>query len=361
GLTLAGTAAMPAADARRHTAAQLTGRRIVEMVKEGLSMSTVVTRQAFENAIRVNAAIGGSTNAIIHLLAFAGRLGVQLRLDDFDTLIRDIPFLVNLQPSGQYLMEDFYYAGGLPTVMKELGDLLHGHALTVTGKTMAENVAAARNHNEDVIRPRANPIHVGAGTAVLRGNLCPDGAVIKQSAASPDLMQHRGRAVVFEDVEDLHDRLDSPDLDIDETCVMVLKQAGPRGYPGMPEVGNLPLPKKLLKQGISDMVRISDGRMSGTSFGTVVLHVAPESAVGGTLALVRNGDMIELDVAARRLHLDVDDEELKRRRAEWSAKPANPGRGYAQMYIDHVLQADEGVDLDFLRGASGSAVARDSH
>ena len=231
----------------------------------------------------------------------------------------------------------------------------------MTGKTMAENVVGARNHNEDVIRTRANPIHVGAGTAILRGNLCPDGAVIKQSAASPELMQHRGRAVVFEDIEDLHDRLDSDDLDIDETCVMVLKQAGPRGYPGMPEVGNLPLPKKLLKKGISDMVRISDGRMSGTSFGTVVLHVAPESAVGGTLALVRNGDMIVLDVANRRLHLDVGEEELARRRAEWSAKPATPGRGYAQMYIDHVLQADEGVDLDFLRGSSGSTVARDSH
>ncbi len=361
GLQLPTGAAIPAVDSRRYALAEFAGARIVEMVHEDLRMSKILTRDAFENAIKVNAAIGGSTNFVIHLLAIAGRLGVQLRLDDFDELIRDVPFLVNLQPSGEYLMEDFYYAGGLPVVMKELGDMLHGDAMTVSGKSAAENVANAKNHNEDVIRPRADPIDVGAGTAILRGNLCPDGAVIKISAATPALMQHKGRAVVFEDIDDLYARLDSPELDIDETCVMVLKQAGPKGYPGMPELGNLPLPKKLLEKGIDDMVRISDARMSGTCYGTVVLHIAPESATGGPLALVKDGDMIELDVANRRLHLDVSEAEMKRRAAEFTPRTAPADRGYTKLYVDHVLQADEGVDFDFLRGASGSAVPRQSH
>jgi len=361
GLQLPTGAAIPAVDSRRYALAEFAGARIVEMVHEDLRMSKILTRDAFENAIKVNAAIGGSTNFVIHLLAIAGRLGVQLRLDDFDELIRDVPFLVNLQPSGEYLMEDFYYAGGLPVVMKELGDMLHGDAMTVSGKSAAENVANAKNHNEAVIRPRADPIDVGAGTAILRGNLCPDGAVIKISAATPALMQHKGRAVVFEDIDDLYARLDSPDLDIDETCVMVLKQAGPKGYPGMPELGNLPLPKKLLEKGIDDMVRISDARMSGTCYGTVVLHIAPESATGGPLALVKDGDMIELDVANRRLHLDVSEAEMKRRAAEFTPRTAPADRGYTKLYVDHVLQADEGVDFDFLRGASGSAVPRQSH
>ena len=361
GLQPTGGAAIPAVDSRRYALAEYAGSRIVEMVEEDLTISKVLTRDAFENAIKVNAAIGGSTNAIIHLLAIAGRLGVQLRLEDFDELIRDIPFLVNLQPSGEYLMEDFYYAGGLPVVMKELGEMLNTNAVTVTGKTVAENVAKAENHNEDVIKTRAAPIDVGNGTAILRGNLCPGGAVIKQSAADAKLMQHKGRAVVFDDIEDLNARLDLPELDIDETCVMVLKNAGPRGYPGMPEVGNMPLPKKLLEKGIEDMVRISDGRMSGTCFGTVVLHVAPESAVGGPLALVQDGDMIELDVANRSLNIDVSEEELKRRHAAWKPRAPSTDRGYVRMYIDHVLQADEGVDLDFLKGGSGSDVPRQSH
>jgi dihydroxy-acid dehydratase len=361
GLQPPGGAAIPAVDSRRYVLAEYAGTRIVEMVDADLRLSQVLTRAAFENAIKVNAAIGGSTNAIVHLLAIAGRLGVQLRLDDFDELIREVPFLVNVQPSGEYLMEDFYYAGGLPVVMRELGELLNEDALTVTGRTVADNVAGAANYNDDVIKTRAEPISVGAGTAILRGNLCPDGAVIKQSAASPRLMRHRGRAVVFENIEDLYARLDSPDLDIDETCVMVLKNAGPRGYPGMPEIGNLPLPRKVLEKGIDDMVRISDARMSGTAFGTVVLHVAPESAAGGALALVRDGDMIELDVAGRRLHLDVGEEELGSRRAAWTPPAPTSERGYVRMYVEHVLQADEGVDFDFLRGGSGSEVPRQSH
>ncbi len=361
GLQLPAGAAIPAVDSRRYAIAELAGQRIVEMVDEELVISKILTRDAFENAIRVNAAIGGSTNAIVHLLAIAGRVGVQLRLDDFDDLIRDVPFLVNLQPSGEYLMEDFYYAGGLPVVMKELGEVLHTNALSVSGRTLGENVARAVNYDEKVIRPRVKPLETSAGTAILRGNLCPDGAVIKQSAATAALMQHRGRAVVFDSIEDLHERLDDPDLDIDESCVMVLKNAGPRGYPGMPEVGNLPLPKRVLEKGIDDMVRISDARMSGTCFGTVVLHVAPESAIGGPLALVENGDMITLDVKGRRLTLEVDDAELERRRAAWRQPQPPTDRGYAKLYVDHVLQADEGVDFDFLRGGSGSAVPRTSH
>ncbi len=361
GLQLPTGAAIPAVDSRRYALAELAGQRIVEMVEEDLTISKILTRDAFENAIRVNAAIGGSTNAIIHLLAIAGRLGVQLRLDDFDELIRDVPFLVNLQPSGEYLMEDFYYAGGLPVVMKELGDILHTNAQTVSGRTLGENIAKATNYNEKVIKTREKPLSGGAGTAILRGNLCPDGAVIKQSAATAALMQHRGRAVVFDSIEDLHKRLDDPALDIDETCVMVLKNSGPRGYPGMPEVGNLPLPKRVLEKGVEDMVRISDARMSGTCFGTVVLHVAPESALGGPLALVEDGDMIRLDVASRTLSLEVDDEELERRRSVWQQPKPPADRGYAQLYVQHVLQADEGVDFDFLRGGSGSAVPRVSH
>lgn len=361
GLQLPTGAAIPAVDSRRYALAEFAGQRIVEMVGEELSISKILTRDAFENAIRVNAAIGGSTNAIVHLLAIAGRLGVQLRIDDFDDLIRDVPFLVNLQPSGEYLMEDFYYAGGLPAVMKELGGMLHTNAPTVSGRTLGENVAGAKNYDEKVIKTRARPLDTGAGTAILRGNLCPDGAVIKQSAATEALMTHRGRAVVFDSIEDLHARLDDPGLDIDETCVMVLKNAGPRGYPGMPEVGNLPLPKKVLEKGIDDMVRISDARMSGTCFGTIVLHVAPESALGGPLALVENGDFIRLDVPNRALTLEVDAAELERRRAAWRAPEPPADRGYARLYVDHVLQADEGVDFDFLRGGSGGAIPRASH
>ncbi len=361
GLQLPTGAAIPAVDSRRYALAEFAGQRIVEMVGEELSISKILTRDAFENAIRVNAAIGGSTNAIVHLLAIAGRLGVQLRIDDFDDLIRDVPFLVNLQPSGEYLMEDFYYAGGLPAVMKELGGMLHTNAPTVSGRTLGENVAGAKNYDEKVIKTRAKPLDTGAGTAILRGNLCPDGAVIKQSAATEALMTHRGRAIVFDSIEDLHARLDDPDLDIDETCVMVLKNAGPRGYPGMPEVGNLPLPKKVLEKGIDDMVRISDARMSGTCFGTIVLHVAPESALGGPLALVENGDFIRLDVPGRALTLEVDAAELERRRAAWRAPEPPADRGYARLYVDHVLQADEGVDFDFLRGGSGGAIPRASH
>ena len=361
GLQLPTGATIPAVDSRRYALAEFAGQRIVEMVGEELSISKILTRDAFENAIRVNAAIGGSTNAIVHLLAIAGRLGVQLRIDDFDDLIRDVPFLVNLQPSGEYLMEDFYYAGGLPAVMKELGGMLHTNAPTVSGRTLGENVAGAKNYDEKVIKTRARPLDTGAGTAILRGNLCPDGAVIKQSAATEALMTHRGRAVVFDSIEDLHARLDDPGLDIDETCVMVLKNAGPRGYPGMPEVGNLPLPKKVLEKGIDDMVRISDARMSGTCFGTIVLHVAPESALGGPLALVENGDFIRLDVPGRALTLEVDGAELERRRAAWRAPEPPADRGYARLYVDHVLQADEGVDFDFLRGGSGGAIPRASH
>ena len=359
GMTLPGGAAIPAVDSRRYLTAHLAGRRIVEMVAEDLRMSRVLTREAFENAIRVNAAIGGSTNAIVHLLALAGRLGVTLDLDDFDRLGKGVPLLVNLKPSGAYLMEDFYYAGGLPAVMREIGPLLHRAALTVNGRAIGETIAEAPCHDRDVIRPFDDPLKTDTSIAVLRGNLCPDGAIIKPSAATPELLRHRGPAVVFETIEDLHARID--DLDADESSVLVLKGCGPRGYPGMPEVGNLPLPRKLLARGITDMVRISDARMSGTGYGTVVLHVAPEAAVGGPLALVRDGDAIDLDVAARRLRLDVADDELERRRAAWTPPPPNHDRGYARLYVDHVLQADRGVDFDFLVGGSGAGVARESH
>ncbi|MDB5763020.1 MAG: dihydroxy-acid dehydratase [Herminiimonas sp.] len=360
GMSLPENAAIPAADTRRNRLAQLTGRRIVQMVEEDLTMSKILTREAFENAIRVNAAIGGSTNAVIHLLAIAGRMGIELSLEDWDRLGSHLPCLVNLQPSGQFLMEDFYYAGGLPAVMREIRHLLHRDALTVNGKTLGENIDEAPCYNREVIKTVDEPFKESAGIAVLKGNLAPNGAVIKPSAASPHLLQHRGRAVVFENIEDFHGRIDDDGLDIDEHCVMVLKNCGPCGYPGMAEVGNMPLPRKILQKGITDMVRISDARMSGTAYGTVVLHASPEAAIGGPLALVRDGDMIELDVAARRLHLEVDDDELQRRKAQW-VKPESPARGYARLYVEHVQQAHLGADLDFLVGASGAPVPRESH
>src|SRR5678816_3101898 len=361
GIGLPTNAAIPAVDSRRYTLAHMAGRRIVEMVHEDLRMSKILTRKAFENAIRVVGAIGGSTNAVIHLIAIAGRIGVELSLDDWDKLGRGVPCLVNLMPSGKYLMEDFYYAGGLPAVIRDLGDRIHGDALTVNGKTIGENSSAALCHNRDVIRPPDQPLVKEGGIAVLRGNLCPNGAVIKPSAATPALMQHRGRAVVFETIEDLNTRIDDPNLDIDETCVMVLKNCGPRGYPGMAEVGNMPLPPKILKKGVTDMVRISDARMSGTAYGTAVLHVAPEAAAGGVLAVVQNGDQIELDVENRRLHLDVSDEEIEKRKASWKPPSLPPERGYYKLYYDHVTQADRGADLDFLVGRSGLDVPRESH
>ena len=361
GMGMPSNAAIPAADSRRNVLAQMAGQRIVEMVHEDLRMSKILTKQAFENAIMVNGAIGGSTNAVVHLLALAGRIGVDLGLEDWDRLGRDIPCVVNLRPSGKYLMEDFFYAGGLPTVMKALGGRLHGEAMTINGKTLAENIAGAKNYNEDVIRPLDNPVAENGGIAVLRGNLAPQGAVLKPSAATEALMSHRGRAVVFEDIDDYKARIDDPDLDIEADDVMVLKNCGPRGYPGFPEVGNMGLPPKILAQGITDMVRISDARMSGTAYGTVVLHTAPEAAAGGVLALVENGDMIELDVAGRSLHLDVTEAELDARLAKWSPPEAEHKRGYYQLYRDHVTQADQGVDFDFLIGGSGAAVPRDSH
>ncbi|MBT1689173.1 IlvD/Edd family dehydratase [Dawidia soli] len=362
GMTLPGGAAIPAVDSRRKVLAQLSGRRIVQMVREDLKMSKILTREAFENAIMVNAAIGGSSNFIIHLTAIAGRIGVALNLEDFDTVGSKVPLLLNLMPSGKFLMEDFYYAGGLPVILQELQSVLHLDALTVNGKTHRENIAErVVCHNTQVIAEYDNPIIREAGIVVLKGNLALNGAVIKPSAATPALMKHRGRAVVFENIEDYHHRIDDPDLDIDESCVMVLKSVGPVGYPGMPEVGNMVLPKKLLDKGITDMVRISDGRMSGTAYGTVVLHVSPESAIGGNLALVENGDLVELDVEAKKIHLDVSEEELSRRRAHWKRSAPAATRGYVNLYVNHVQQADKGADLDFLVGKSGSRVLRDSH
>jgi L-arabonate dehydrase len=361
GMGLPSNAAIPAVDARRYVLAHMAGRRAVELVHQDLRMSKLLTRKNFENAIRINGAIGGSTNAVLHLLALAGRMSIDITLDDWDKLGCDIPCLVNLMPSGAYLMEDFYYAGGLPAVIKELLPLLHGDALTVNGKTLAENNKDAVCYNREVIFPRDKPFKEKGGIAVLRGNLAPGGAVLKPSAASPHLMKHRGRAVVFESIEDLHARIDDPKLDADESCVLVLKYCGPRGYPGMAEVGNMPLPKKVLEKGITDMVRISDARMSGTAYGTVVLHTAPEAAVGGPLALVENGDMIELDVEARTLRLDVSDAEMQRRRAAWKGFESPYKSGYAKLYVDHVLQADQGVDLDFLVGCRGAPVPRESH
>ncbi|CAN5440102.1 L-arabinonate dehydratase [soil metagenome] len=362
GMCLSGAAAIPAVDARKKVIAQLSGRRIVEMVKEDLRMSKILTHDAFENAIKINAAIGGSSNFIIHLTAIAGRIGIKLDLEDFDKLGSQIPLLLNLMPSGKFLMEDFYYAGGLPVVINELKSKLHMDALTVTGHTVGENIDGNTTcYNKEVIYDYADPIIKEAGIVVLKGNLAVNGAVLKPSAATPALMQHKGRAVVFENIEDYHARINDPKLDIDETCVMVLKEVGPVGYPGMPEVGNMSLPKKLLDKGITDMVRISDGRMSGTAFGTVILHVSPESAIGGNLAFVQNGDMIELDVKGKRIHLDVSDVELVKRKAHWKQAEPIASRGYVNLYVKHVQQADKGADLDFLVGKSGSEVLRDSH
>ena len=361
GLTLPGNAAIPAADSRRKVMAQLTGRRIVDMVKEDLRLSKILTRKAFENSIMANAAIGGSTNFVLHLLAIAGRIGVDLSLDDFDEFSNHVPLLANLMPSGEYLMEDFYYAGGLPAVLKEMTEYLHKDAITVTGKSLVENNATAECYNRKVIAPADEPFKDDSGIVVVRGNLCEQGSIIKPSAATPELMTHTGKAVVFEDIEDYKARINDPDLEVDASSILVLKNVGPKGYPGMPEVGNMGLPKKLLEEGVSDMVRISDGRMSGTAFGTVFLHVAPEAAVGGVLALVQNGDVIEVDVPNRRLHLRVSEEELAQRKKNWQAPDLGLHRGYARLYIDHVEQAHLGVDMDFLRGKSGSVVNRESH
>ena len=361
GIGLPGNAAYPAVDGRRNVLARNAGRRIVDMVHTDQTIAKVLTMDAFENAIRTLAAIGGSTNAVIHLIAIAGRLGLKLTIEDFDRLASDLPCLVNLQPSGEHLMEDFCYAGGLPVVMKEIAHLLHGDIITASGKSVADNIADAQNYDPRVIKTFASPFKDKAGIAVLHGNLAPRGAVIKPSAATPALMLHKGRAVVFENIEDFHARIDDENLDIDETCVMVLKNCGPKGYPGMAEVGNMPLPPKVLRKGITDMVRISDARMSGTAYGTVVLHSAPEAAAGGPLAVVQNGDMIELNVPERKLHLHISDEELARRLSLWT-QPAPPmASGYWKLYVDHVLQADQGADLDFLVGMRGSAVPRDNH
>ncbi len=362
GMGMPGNAAIPAVDARRNLLARESGRRIVDMVKQDVVMSKIVTRQSLENAIRVNAGIGGSTNAVIHLIALARRCGLELNLDDWDSLGRDVPCLLDIMPSGNFLMEDFFEAGGLPAILRELGehDLLHKDALTVNGRTIWENNQDAPCWNREVIRPFGTPLKPNGGIAVLRGNLAPDGAVIKPSAASPALIKHTGRAVVFESIEDLHARINDDALDIDEHCVMVLKNCGPKGYPGMAEVGNLPLPPKILKKGITDMVRISDARMSGTAYGTVVLHCAPEAAIGGPLALVRNGDLISLDLETRTLSLLVDDDELASRRAAWRPEQNDTKRGYIKLYVDHVMQANDGADLDFLVGGSGSAVPRDN-
>ena len=363
GIALPQNAAIPAVDSRRGVLAHISGRRIVEMVHEDLKLSKILTKEAFENAIRVNGAIGGSTNAVIHLLAIAGRIGVPLSLDDWDRLGCDVPTIVDLMPSGRFLMEDYYYAGGQPAVIKALDhhNLLHSDALTVTGKSIGENCVEAPNWNQEVIRSFDRPLVEHGGVAVLRGNLAPDGAVLKPSAASPHLMRHRGPAVVFHSIEDYKLRILDPNLDVDENSVLVLQNCGPKGYPGMAEVGNMGLPPKLLARGIKDMVRVSDARMSGTAFGTVILHVCPEAAAGGPLALVRDGDVIELDVETRRLHLEVPDLELAERRAAWKPEPLRVGGGYQQMYVQHVMQASQGADLDFLVGCRGTSVARDSH
>ena len=364
GLTLPNNAAIPAVDSRRYAQAHLAGRRIMDLVEEDVRISKILTREAFENAIRVNGAVGGSTNAVIHLLAIAGRVGITLSLQDWDDFGRDVPTLVDLMPSGRFLMEDFYYAGGLPAVIRTLGEhgLLNRDALTVSGGSIWENCKDAPNFNDEVIRPFDKPLAASGGIAVLKGNLSPTGAVLKPSAASPSLMRHRGRAVVFENIEHYNERIKDPALDVDASCVLVLKNCGPKGYPGMAEVGNFGLPPKILQQGVSDMVRISDARMSGTAYGTTVLHVSPEAAAGGPLALVRDGDVIELDVHGRSLRLEVSDDELAARKAAWKPpQPVLPPGGYGQLYIQHVQQADQGADLDFLVGCRGHAVGRESH
>jgi L-arabonate dehydrase len=361
GISLPENAAIPAADASRKVLAQLSGVRIVEMVKQNLKLSDILTLKAFENAIKVNAAIGGSTNFVIHLLAIAGRIGVDLTIDDFDRLSATMPLLANLQPSGQYFMEDLYYAGGLPAVMKELVDHLHTDIITANGKTLGENVRNAQIINTEVISSMNKPFKKESGVIVLKGNLCTQGAIIKPNAVSQHLMKHTGKAIVFENIEDYKERIDDPDLEVDETNVLVLKNVGPKGYPGMPEVGNMGLPRKILEKGITDMVRISDGRMSGTGFGTVVLHVCPEAAAGGNFAVVKTGDVIELDIRNRTLNLAVPDEELTKRKQDYNAEANNINRGYAYLYTQHVEQAYLGADFDFLKGGSGSVVSRDSH
>jgi dihydroxy-acid dehydratase len=363
GMSLPGCAAIPAVDSRRKVIAQLTGRRAVQMVLEDLRISKILKRQNFLNAVRANGALGGSTNAVIHLIALAGRAEIEFGLDDWDRYGREVPTLVDIMPSGRYLMEDYYYAGGLPAVLRILGEhgLLDKDAPTVTGQSIWDNVKDARNWNTEVIRTWDNPHTAHGGIVILRGNLAPDGAVLKPSAATPELMRHRGRAVVFENIEDYKAKIEDEALDVDETCILVLKNCGPKGYPGMAEVGNMGLPPKVLRKGVRDMVRISDARMSGTAYGTVVLHVCPEAAAGGTLALVGNGDVIELDVEARRLHLEVDEEELTRRRTAWQPPPPAMTSGYQKLYVDTVLQACDGADLDFLRGIRGAAIPRESH
>jgi dihydroxy-acid dehydratase len=363
GMTIPGLAGIPAADSRLLEAAHAAGRLAVELAAEDRRPSRVLTKGSFRNAIVALAAIGGSTNAVVHLLALAGRLDVELGLDDFDRIGADVPLLVDLQPAGRHLMEDFHRAGGLRAVLREVADLLDPDALTVTGEPLVKYLDDAQIWDEAVIRRRAEPLQGSAGIAVLRGNLAPSGAVIKPAAASPRLLHHRGRAVVFDSVEDMRARIDDPDIDVTSESVLVLRGCGPRGYPGMPEVANLPLPEKLLKQGVRDMVRICDGRMSGTAYGTVVLHVAPEAAAGGPLGLVEDGDPIVLDVAARRLDLDIPAQDLARRTPSPAMTEAfaNPRRGWERLYIDHVTQADQGADLDFLKGSSGSAVSRESH
>jgi len=361
GLSLAENAAIPAADSRRKVLAHLSGSRIVDMVKEDLKLSDILTPQAFENAITVNAAIGGSTNFIIHLLAIAARIGVDLNMDDFNTSVKKIPLLANLQPSGEYFMEDFFYAGSLPALMKELDKSLNRDVITVSGKPISANYETAECFNRKLISTFDEPFNEVAGIVVVKGNLCENGAVLKPSAASPALMRHTGKAVVFENIEDYKAKIDDPNLDVDESSVLVLKNVGPKGYPGMPEVGNMAIPKKLLEKGVTDMVRISDGRMSGTGFGTVVLHVSPEAAIGGTLAIVQDGDIIKLDVPAGILHLELSDEEIAERKSKLSTQPNLVNRGYTYLYQTHVEQAHLGADFGFLRGGSGSEVLRDSH
>jgi len=361
GMSLPDNATIPAADSRRKVLSQLSGRRIVEMVEEDLKPSNILTREAFENAIMVNAAIGGSTNFIIHLLAIAGRIGVELNIDDFDKLSQHIPLLANVQPSGEYYVEDLYYAGGIPAIVNELKTHIHLEAVTANGLPIGANSEKASIYDVNIIASMEKPFKPESGIAVLKGNLAPNGAVIKPSAASPHLMKHRGKAVVFETIEDYHNRIDLPELEVDEHSVLVLKNVGPKGYPGMAEVGNMSLPKKILEKGITDMVRISDGRMSGTGFGTVILHVSPEAAAGGPLAYVKNGDYIHIDVAERSVILEVSEEELEHRKKTMPLVKLAVNRGYVNLYIEHVEQAHLGADFDFLRGGSGSAVPRDSH
>ena len=371
GMALSGNAAIPAVDSRRRVMAQMSGRRIVQMVKDDLKPSDILTKEAFENAIRVNGAIGGSTNAVIHLLAIAGRVGIDLSLDDWDRCGRDVATIVNLMPSGKFLMEEFFYAGGLPVVLKQLCDdgLLYKDALTVSGNTVWEEVKGVKNWNTEVILPKEKALAKQGGIAVLRGNLAPNGAVLKPSAASEHLLKHKGRAVVFENIDDYKAKINDDDLDIDETCIMVLKNCGPKGYPGMAEVGNMGLPPKVLKKGITDMVRISDARMSGTAYGTVILHTSPEAAAGGPLAVVKNGDMIEVDVHNRRLHLNISDNELAQRLSEWQSQQTSQidkniiasNGGYAWLHHHHVQGADTGADLDFLKGCRGAPIPKEAH